>query len=104
VIAAARGDLDLATAPRAAAAFAQLPPGARRVIVDLSHVDLLDATGYGLLVGLRRRLARVGGKLVLSCPPSQLRELEGSGPGPGFEVADSVATVLAGCTSAEGTA
>jgi anti-sigma B factor antagonist len=102
VIVAARGDLDLATAPRAASALAQLPPGARRVVVDLSRVDLLDATGFGVLVGLRSRLAQSGGTLVLSCPSPLLDRLDGTGLAATFAVVDSVAAAV-GCQPLEGT-
>lgn len=102
VVVSARGDIDLASAPRVASALAQLPPGARRVVVDLSHVDLLDATGIGLLVGLRSRLAQTGGRLVLSCPAHLRHQLERSGVTATFELAESVESVLAGCPVGEG--
>lgn len=97
VVVAARGDLDLATAPKVASALAQLPAGARRVVVDLSGVDLVDPTGMGVLAGLRSRLHRSGGCLVLSCPSPIRDELDRLGLGRSFDVAESVDAALLGC-------
>jgi anti-sigma B factor antagonist len=35
------------------------------VVVDLSHVDLIDVTGLGMLAGAHRRLERAGRQLIL---------------------------------------
>ena len=96
VVVAARGDLDLATAPKVASALSQLPAGAQRVVVDLSGVDLVDPTGMGVLAGLRSRLHRTGGCLVLSCTGPLLDELDRLGLARSFEVAESVDAALLG--------
>lgn len=97
VVVVARGDLDLATAPRVASALAQLPPGAQRVVVDLSGVDLVDTTGMGVLAGLRSRLSRHGGCLVLSCPDALRDQLDRLGLAPSFDVTESVDAAVSGC-------
>ncbi len=95
LVLSARGDLDLSSAPRLATALSGLPHGAERVVVDLSRVDLVDATGIGLLVGLQQRLAHHGGRLVLAgCPSPLVDRLAEGGMGGVFESVDSVAAVV----------
>lgn len=69
----ARGEVDLATAPKLRAALA----GASRndgvagdVVVDLTLVDLVDSTGLGVLIGALRRANQQDTRLVLCglCP------------------------------------
>jgi anti-anti-sigma factor len=45
------------------------------VVVDLSGVELLDATGLGVLVGAHRRAGRVGRRLVLRAVPPRIDRL-----------------------------
>jgi anti-anti-sigma factor len=49
--------------------------GAGDLVVDLSKVDLVDATGLGVLVGTRRRALRAGRRMVLRGTPPRLRRL-----------------------------
>ncbi len=50
------------------------------VIVDLADVELLDASGMGVLAGARHRLLLAGGSLVLHGPrPSVRRALTSVG-------------------------
>lgn len=50
--------------------------GGGDLVIDLSEVELLDATGLGVLVGAHRRAARVGRRLVLrDVPPRVMRLL-----------------------------
>jgi anti-anti-sigma factor len=50
--------------------------GADDLVVDLSDVELVDATGLGVLVGVHRRASRLGRRLVLrGVPPRVLRLL-----------------------------
>jgi anti-sigma B factor antagonist len=81
--------------------LAQVPSGAERVLVDLARVDLLDATGLGLLAGLRARLAPAGGRLVLSCPDALRARLAAAGLEGAFEVVGSIDAVVAGCPCGE---
>jgi anti-anti-sigma factor len=68
------------------------------VVVDLSGVDLVDNTGMGVLAGLRSRLNRSGGCLVLSCPGPLRDQLDRLGLAVSFDVAESVDDALLGCT------
>ena len=98
LVVAPRGDLDLASAPRVASALAEVPSRPIRVVVDLSRADLVDATGVGLLVGLRARVVDAGGRLVFCCPPSRRAELARYGLGDGFEVAGKRGSGSRGCS------
>jgi anti-anti-sigma factor len=49
--------------------------GAGDLVVDLSGVDLVDATGLGVLLGTRRRALRAGRRVVLRGTPPRLRRL-----------------------------
>lgn len=62
LVLAPRGDLDIATAPRLAAAIDELPGEARRVVVDLRGVTFVDSSGLRglLLVRKRTQAAEVG--------------------------------------------
>jgi anti-anti-sigma factor len=45
------------------------------LVVDLSEVELVDATGLGLLVGAHRRAERAGRRLVLRGVPERIDRL-----------------------------
>jgi anti-anti-sigma factor len=49
--------------------------GAGDLVVDLAGVELLDATGLGVLVGAHRRAERAGRRLVLRRVPPRLDRL-----------------------------
>ena len=67
------GDVDLATLP--ALRQEALNAGTERVALDLSGVDHFDPLGFGIVVALRLRVARQGGRFVVICPPGRAREL-----------------------------
>lgn len=52
-----------------------LDAGSGRLVVDLGGVELLDATGLGVLVGAHRRAGRAGRVLVLFDVPPRLGRL-----------------------------
>lgn len=54
---------------------AALAAGSGRLVVDLSGVELLDATGLGVLVGAHRRARLEGRELVLSAAPPRVARL-----------------------------
>ena len=75
------GEVDLASAPKLAAAMTELiDRGYTSVAVDLGSVEFIDSSGLGVLVGSLRRLRDDGGDLVLraaSPPVTRILELTG---------------------------
>jgi anti-sigma B factor antagonist len=60
------GRLDASTASEMREALhAAVDAGAADLIVDVSGVDMVDATGLGVLLGAHRRADRAGRRLVL---------------------------------------
>lgn len=57
------------------ALHAALDAGSGPLVVDLADVELLDATGLGVLVGAHRRAGRTGRVLVLRAVPPRLGRL-----------------------------
>ncbi|HEX2274458.1 MAG TPA: STAS domain-containing protein [Acidimicrobiales bacterium] len=84
-IVTARGDIDVTTAPKLRAAFLQAQTNGRsvadrRVVVDMSGVTFLNASGLGVLAGAAVRARRAGGELLLRNPtPMTVRLLEITG-------------------------
>jgi anti-sigma B factor antagonist len=76
-----RGEVDLASAPKLAAAITELMDrGYTNVAVDLGSVEFIDSSGLGVLVGSLRRLREDGGDLVLrAASPAVTRILELTG-------------------------
>ena len=63
------GDLDLAGLPQLRAAAGPLLSRSKpRIVVDLTAIDLLDSSGLGALLGVRRRVLRNGGEVRLVAP------------------------------------
>ncbi len=76
-----RGSLDLATAPTVRAALTDATDsGSHHIVVDLTHLEFLDSTGLGVLIGAHRRTAEHGGSLrliVRDGPISRLLNITG---------------------------
>jgi anti-anti-sigma factor len=73
VIAALRGELDIASAPTLREQLLDLlRPGASRLIIDLSAVSYADASGLAVLVGTGRRAGLLGGHLRLAAPSPEV--------------------------------
>jgi anti-sigma B factor antagonist len=76
-----RGSLDLATAPTVRAALSDATEkGNHDLIVDLTHLEFLDSTGLGVLIGAHRRAAERGAsfRLIVSDGPiSRLLNITG---------------------------
>jgi anti-sigma B factor antagonist len=49
--------------------------GVDDIVVDMSGVELMDATGLGVLVGSHRRAERAGRRLVLQNVPERIERL-----------------------------
>ena len=70
------GTLDVSTVHDVrVAVHAALDAGAGDLFVDLGDVEMLDATGLGMLVGAHRRAGRSGRRLVLRNLSPQLVRL-----------------------------
>lgn len=63
------GEIDLGNAAEIARGLnGQLDPGRSRLVIDLSHVTFIDSSGINELFQLSRRLATVGGQVILAAP------------------------------------
>ena len=62
------GEIDIYSAPEFKEVLVNgIEGGARRVIVDLTKVTLMDSTGLSVLVSGERRLRPRGGSLAVAC-------------------------------------
>jgi len=65
-VVAARGEIDLFTAPDLKQVLTDaIEGGAHRVVLDLSEVSFLDSTALGVLIGAVKRLRTRGGTLAI---------------------------------------
>ncbi len=70
------GELDLAAVPGFRSATQEaLRDGWTELVIDLQQVAFVDSAGIGVLIGLRRRIAEVGGSLTLRASGEVLRLL-----------------------------
>lgn len=70
------GRLGAATVADVRLALSQaIEAGVGDLVVDLGGVELVDATGLGVLVGAHRRADRVGRRLVLRSVPTRIDRL-----------------------------
>ena len=71
-----RGRLDVAVAADVRLALADaVDHGSGELVLDLSALDAIDATGLGVLVGAHRRAGRAGRTLVLRDVSPQIARL-----------------------------
>jgi anti-sigma B factor antagonist len=54
---------------------AAIDAGVDDLLLDLGGVELVDATGLGLMVGMHRRAERLGRRLVLTHVPERIERL-----------------------------
>ena len=79
----AHGELDLATAPALRRALASATGGPAvgaepvHLVVDLSGVTFVDATGLAALLQAAETVRASGGELHLASPPRMLRRMLG---------------------------
>ena len=63
---AARGEIDLFTAPELKQVLTEaIESGQHRLVIDLSDVSFLDSTALGVLIGAVKRLRSRGGALAI---------------------------------------
>jgi anti-anti-sigma factor len=73
---AVRGEIDLDSAPKLAAAIGELVQrGNQRVALDLGAVEFMDSTGIRVLVDMHERLRDAGGELVLQAASAPVRRV-----------------------------
>jgi anti-sigma B factor antagonist len=71
-----RGRLDVSTVADVRLALHDaVDTGAGDLLVDLGEVDVVDASGLGVLVGAHRRAGRAGRRLVLRNVPERILRL-----------------------------
>ncbi len=70
------GRIDVSTVAEVRQALHQaLDDGSGDLVVDVAGVEIVDATGLGVLVGAHRRAARMQRRLVLAGAPPRLRRV-----------------------------
>jgi anti-sigma B factor antagonist len=70
------GEIDVYTAPSLREKIVSLvEAGTTMLIVDLTHVEFLDSTGLGVLVGALRRLRGVNGSFGVVCDQERLLKI-----------------------------
>jgi anti-sigma B factor antagonist len=73
---AARGQLDVATAPQFRQTLVEAQYGGNtRVVVDLDGVEFIDSMGLGVLVGGVKRARSHEGRLIVVCAQPRIRRL-----------------------------
>jgi anti-sigma B factor antagonist len=73
---AIKGELDLATVPIVEHCVQSLDGGVtREVVLDLTELAFIDASGIQVLLEAETALKRVGARLVVSSCPYQMRRL-----------------------------
>jgi anti-sigma B factor antagonist len=96
LVVALHGELDLVDAQAVADALEAVAARAPRIIVDLSRLEFIDASGIAALSHGRRRARDAGGDLLLAAPRQRVRRVlaiiwEASGSGLPASVAEAAA-------------
>jgi anti-anti-sigma factor len=71
----ASGEVDLDSSSALRAALARLLVAGRHIVLDLSGVTFIDASGIGVLVGARRSAVRSGLTLALRRPSPVVKKV-----------------------------
>lgn len=70
------GEIDVYTASALREKLVALVEGgSKAIIVDLAHVEFLDSTGLGVLVGGLKRMRGIGGEFLLVCDQERLLKI-----------------------------
>ncbi len=105
VIAALRGELDIASAPALREQLFSLLRSASQLIIDMSAVGRADASGLAVLVGCGRRARLLGGSLRLAAPsPEVVRVLSATGIDQHLDIFPTVRAAISGPRPHEGPA
>ena len=96
-IVAARGELDMATAPRLRdLTIARLTAGDQAIVLDLSEVEFLDSTGLGTLVAILKRTRSLEARMALVITqPRVMKVFELTALTSAFAIYDSIDAALA---------
>src|SRR3712207_445820 len=76
-VVAMRGTLDLFTADEARESVMGTIDQTRcdRLVVDLSETEFIDSSGLAVLIAVRKRMVREGGRMVLVCTDHDMRRV-----------------------------
>ncbi len=75
-VVAAKGEIDVYTAPRLRTALLDLVDAGRyHLVVDVEGVEFLDSTGLGVLVGGLKRVRAHDGSLQIVCTHERLLKI-----------------------------
>jgi anti-sigma B factor antagonist len=97
VIAALSGELGIGSAPALRGQLLSLLRAASHLIIDLSAVEHVDASGLAVLVGSRRRALLLGGSLRLAAPsPQAARVLSATGLNQHLDIFPTVRAAITG--------
>jgi anti-sigma B factor antagonist len=67
------GRLNMVTAPRLRDIVAEtVKTGKTRLVVDLTHVEFMDSSGLGALIGALKTTRQAGGDLRIAAPGEQV--------------------------------
>lgn len=75
VVVAAYGEVDVDTLPGLLQALRTAAEVSARLVVDLTHVTFIDASGVGVLLATRSGGRSTGGSLGVVNPPAAMRKL-----------------------------
>lgn len=96
-IAALTGDLGIASAPALREQLRSLLRAASQLIIDLSAVEHVDASGLAVLVGSGHRARLLGGSLRLAAPsPEVARVLSATGINQHLDIFPTVRAAITG--------
>jgi len=97
VIGTLRGQLGIASAPALREQLLSLLRAASQLIIDLSAVELADASGLAVLMGSGRRARLLGGSLRLAAPsPEVARVLSATGMNQHLDIFPTVRAAITG--------
>jgi anti-anti-sigma factor len=97
VVAALRGELGIASAPALREQLFDLLRAASHLIIDLSAIEHVDASGLAVMVGSGRRARLLGGSLRLAAPsPEVARVLSATGMDQHLNIFPTVRAAITG--------